>query len=175
MIVARMIDRQSENPYKPSDDVSPREKIAWNPLATAILPSIVAATATAFIYCILVMVAKIIGHLIPGDGPLSRRGLLAIFADNLLVFAVVTMLAGFSALGYYGGLKKINAGICVLTIFFAGVISSNSLSPFGYGSIRHLRMVHPPIYLSEFFTYLIPYGATAFILAFLGNRSTARS
>lgn len=131
----------------------------------SLLASIIAPTACV----VLVVVAKGIDWAIPGEGALNDAPLLSILRQGALVYLLITMISSFSAFAYYAGGKQKNAGVCVLVVFLSGIFAAWALSWSGFPSPRRLRMEHPPIYLSELLTYLLPYSVASAILTAAGS------
>jgi len=128
------------------------------------------ALIVALIACVLlVVVAKGIDSAIPGEGSLNDATIFGILWNAASTFALIVMISFFSTFAYYAGAKQLNAGVCVIVVFISGILSAWVLSAIGYQSPRRLRMEHPPFYLSEFLTYIIPYAISAMVLTFIGS------
>ncbi len=156
------------NPYASTSSElveSPRENRFLSGVKRSLLASIIAATA-----CVgLVVAAKGIDWAIPGEGALNDAPLLSILRQGALVYLLITMISSFSAFAYYAGGKQLNAGVCVLVVFLSGIFAAWALSCSGFPSPRRLRMEHPPIYLSELLTYVVPFSVASAILTAVGS------
>ena len=156
------------NPYAPPTGRSvdtPR----LNRFVIGVQRSIFALIATLIACGLLVIVAKGIDSAIPGEGSLNDATIFGILWNAAFIFALIVMISFFSTFAYYAGEKQLNAGVCVIVVFSSGILSAGVLSAIGYQSPRRLRMEHPPLYLSEFLTYFIPYAVSAMVLTFIAS------
>jgi hypothetical protein len=161
--------KQSGNPYappSPAGDARHQNSRLLVGLTRATLISVLTIAACWGV----VIVAKLIDAVIPGEGALANKGISSIWARNIRLSVVLTMLAGFSAFSYYGGAKKINSGVCLLAVFAAGIVGAMLASWLGLGTVRHPKLIHQPIYPPEFLTYFGSYLGMSLLLFFLANR-----
>ena len=156
------------NPFDPpSGEIVDRAHIGR--FAIGFRHSILAAIIASFTCVVLAVVAKAIDWLIPGEGALSDVTILGILRNATLVFTLLVMICYFSTFAYYAGDKQLNAGVCVIVVFVSGLVVAWLLSAIGYESPRRLRMEHPPLYLFEFVTYVVPYVVSFVVLTVIGN------
>jgi hypothetical protein len=162
------------NPYSP-----PSGEIVHTPqhnrFAIGFRRSILAAIIASTTCVVLALVAKTIDWLIPGEGALNDATIFGILRDATLVFTLLVMICFFSTFAYYAGAKRLNAGVCVIVVFTSGLVGAWFLSALGYDSPRRLRMEHPPLYLSELVTYIVPYVVSSVVLTLIGNSRTLQN
>jgi hypothetical protein len=156
------------NPYAPpwSDITDPS---GAGRFVLGIKRALVALMISTTVCVILAFVAKAIDRAIPGEGALHDVTIVEVLRKTTFVFTLVVMISFFSAFAYYAGDKRLNAGFCVISIFLSGLLAAWILSRLGFESPRRLRMEHPPLYLSEFLAFIIPYAMTSGVLTLVCN------
>ena len=156
------------NPYAPPSGETVNTT-HLNQFAIGFQRSIFAVIISSTTCVVLAVVAKAIDWAIPGEGALNDATIFGILRNATLVFTLLVMICFFSTFAYYAGEKRLNAGVCVIVVFVSGLLAAWFLSAIGYESPRRLRMEHPPLYLSEFVTYIVPYAVSSGVLTIIGN------
>lgn len=162
------------NPYAPpsSEITSPSDSSQF---VVALKRAILALLVSTTVFVILAFISKAIDWAIPGEGALNDATIIEILRKTTFVFTLLAMISFFSTFAHYAGKKRVNAGFCVIVIFLSGVFTAWILSRLGFESPRRLHMEHPPLYLSEFLAYIIPYAMTSGALIIFCNSRTLQN
>lgn len=163
-----------QNPYTPPNSPKKATGKKSSPFLNGLLYAIF-YSILALVGCVaLVLVAKGIDWLIPGEGALAHTSIQKVCWENRLMFLVVTMLSGFSGFAYHAGRKRINSGLCLFAVFCGGILARTVLSWWGLITLRPSRGERS-LYPSEIFTYLGAYAMMSLVLILIGNRLASRS
>jgi hypothetical protein len=166
-------NRDSHNPYAPPNGSGKATGKESSPFLTGLLYAIFYSIITLVGCVALVLAAKGIDWLIPGEGALANSSFQSVCWENRLLFLVVTMLSGFSAFAYHAGQKRINSGLCLFAVFCGGILGRTVLSWWGLITLRPSRD-ETSLYPSEIITYLVAYATMSLVLILIGNRLASR-
>jgi hypothetical protein len=164
---------ESQNPFASPKNLEKDTGKESSPFFTGILCAIFYSILALVGCVVLVLVAKGIDWLIPGEGALANSSIQSVCWENRLLFLVITMLSGFSAFAYHAGQKRINSGLCLIAVFCGGILARTVLSWWGLITLRPSRD-ETSLYPSEIITYLVAYATMSLVLILIGNRLASR-